>query len=152
MREYGETAVPRKSSWNEETENIICERIAGGESLRAITQDKNMPSASEVYRKLGDIESFRDKYARAREIQMEHHLEMIFEIADNCTDDIELIRDSNGMQKEVIKHSAIQRARLQIDARKWAMSKLAPKKYGDKLLNEHSGKIAVVNIVDDIPE
>jgi hypothetical protein len=35
------------------------------------------------------------------------------------------------------------RSRLQVDARKWLMSKLMPKKYGDKVGVEHSGTIGV---------
>ncbi|MBX8785491.1 hypothetical protein HBA94_17175 [Ochrobactrum sp. GRS2] len=33
----------------------------------------------------------------------------------------------------------VQKAKLRIDTRKWLMSKMAPKKYGDKVMNEHSG-------------
>lgn len=52
--------------------------------------------------------------------------EEIVIIADSCTDP--------------------HKARLQIDARKWYASKLAPKKYGDKLdLNaNHTGTIEIV--------
>lgn len=33
-----------------------------------------------------------------------------------------------------------QRARVQIDTRKWIMSKLMPKKFGDKIQAEHTGQ------------
>ena len=44
----------------------------------------------------------------------------------------------------------IERARRQVDSRKWLLSKLAPKKYGDKLQTEHSGIMRVVAIQDDV--
>jgi hypothetical protein len=35
----------------------------------------------------------------------------------------------------------VQLQRLKIDAKKWELSKLKPKKYGDKIQTEHSGEI-----------
>jgi hypothetical protein len=33
----------------------------------------------------------------------------------------------------------IARSRLRVDARKWVAAKLKPKKYADKITNEHTG-------------
>ena len=41
--------------------------------------------------------------------------------------------------EEITIGDAVDRTRLQIDARKWYASKLAPKKYGDKVQQEVSG-------------
>jgi acyl-CoA thioesterase FadM len=38
-----------------------------------------------------------------------------------------------------VNHSAIARAKLQVDTRKWIMSKMAPKKYGEKIQQELTG-------------
>ncbi len=46
-----------------------------------------------------------------------------------------------GKQVMVVDSAAVGHARLKIDTRKWTMSKLAPKKYGDKIL--HEGEIGV---------
>lgn len=64
--------------------------------------------------------------ARARDEKAEHLAEEIVAIADTCIDP--------------------HKVRLQMDARKWYASKLAPKKYGEKLnLNaRHSGEITIV--------
>lgn len=117
-----------------EVGNIICSRIAEGESLRSICSDDGMPTKTTVMRWLQeeDKADFRDQYARARESQAEHYLDEIIQIADDCTDDVEKIMTQSGEDYR-IKQSAIQRARLQIDTRKWTMSKLAPKKYGDRM-------------------
>ncbi|WP_203228812.1 hypothetical protein, partial [Flavobacterium sp. LMO6] len=50
------------------------------------------------------------------------------EIADKQSEDVG--EDENG--NKVINHNIVQRNRLQIDARKWALSKMLPKKFGDK--------------------
>ena len=53
----------------------------------------------------------------------------ILDIADSSEGDLYV--DDNGDTK--IDGNTVQRARIQIDARKWLMSKMAPKKYGDKI-------------------
>jgi hypothetical protein len=41
----------------------------------------------------------------------------------------------------------LQRSRLRVDTRKWIASKLKPKKYGDKVEHEHSGKLTLEQLV-----
>jgi len=104
----------RPSDYTIEMAEAVCLRLSCGESLRAICRDDDMPSERAVYTWLLKHEDFAQKYARAREAQMETHLEDILEIADGVDDP--------------------QNKRVRIDTRKWAMSKLAAKKYGDKHL------------------
>lgn len=92
-----------------------------------------LPSEATVYRWLLKNESFCEKYARAREFQAEPHLEDILEIAD-ATD-----IDPNDK-------------RVRIDARKWAMSKLAAKKYGDRIETVHSGTVNIGAVLDALDE
>jgi hypothetical protein len=54
---------------------------------------------------------------RAREAQAEHYADEIIEIVDTDPDPV--------------------RARIRMDARKWVSSKLAPRKYGDKIETEN---------------
>src|SRR5258705_5216169 len=112
----------RPSEYSQEIASDICERIAGGESLRAIGQQEGMPSDRSIYRWLADPDrdDFRQQYARAREQQCEYFLEEIFEIADDGSRDS--FTDSDGYER--INHDHINRSRLRVDARKWAMSKL----------------------------
>ena len=53
--------------------------------------------------------------------------EDIIDIADDSSQD----RIVNEDGKEVMNSEFVQRSRLRVDARKWALSKLNPKKYGD---------------------
>jgi hypothetical protein len=109
----------RPSRFSEEIAQTICERLIEGDSLREMCiKDDDLPSPGTICRWLAEDEKFREQYARAREAQCEALLEDIFEISD----------------EEPEFHHHVGWARNRIDARKWAMSKLAPKKYGDKVL------------------
>jgi hypothetical protein len=133
----------RPSSFTQEIADRICERIAEGEGLRRIVLDEGMPSEKTVYRWLRENGDFRQQYACAREDQAEHFLDEIMDIADDASRDT--VATDSG---EVANTEWIQRARLRVDARKWAMSKLAPKKYGDKIGIEHSGQIELASALE----
>jgi hypothetical protein len=104
----------RPSEYTPEVAELICQRLLEGESLNSIVKDKNMPGNGTVFRWLAQREEFREKYARAREAQMDAMAEEILSIADD------------GSPEE---HNWL---KLRVDTRKWLMSKLAPKKYGDR--------------------
>jgi hypothetical protein len=135
------TAKPigRPSDYTLETATIICNRLADGESLRAICVDDDMPNKSTVFRWLIVNDIFRDQYARAREAQAEHLVDEILEISDDGTNDwmerrTASLRRAPGVDSGwVLNGEHVQRSRLRIDARKWFASKVAPKKYGEKI-------------------
>lgn len=107
--------------------DYIILNIEKGRALRNILKDKEMPSNETFYNWIREDEDKSKQYARATEIRAEHIFEDILKIADNNVSDI--ITDENG---ERTNHDAIQRSRLMVDARKWYLSKLNPKKFGDK--------------------
>lgn len=129
-------AIGRPSKFTKELADKICECLANGDSLRKICADGNMPAGSTVWLWLSENKAFSEQYARAREKQAEFYADEIIEIADSVI----------AAAEEVAK------ARLQIDARKWHASKLAPKKYGDKVTQDvnHSGHVATTDVpLDD---
>lgn len=154
------TSKARPKPQNQETEkpaphaydmsvaaDAVLEGIAEGGSLREVCGKPGLPSVTTFMRWLADErnENLRERYARARELQAEYMAEDILSIADEeCTmvkadkhgtqDD-----DGQGNTEVVFDSTAVQRNRLRVDTRKWLLSKLAPKKYGDKVLNEHTG-------------
>ena len=118
------------TKYTEALADIICERIATSSSgIHVICKEKEMPSPSTIFKWLGEQKTFSDKYARAREAQAEFLADEIIEIADDTSKDT-LISDEGN---EYANSEWINRSRLRVDARKWKASKLAPKKYGDKL-------------------
>lgn len=112
--------------------DLICERIADGESLRAICRDKSLPSKATVFRWLAGNEAFQDQYARAREAQADSLFDDVLEIADDSRNDW-MERNGEGDVGWVLNGDHIQRTRVRIDARKWMAGKLRPKKYGEKV-------------------
>ena len=121
----------RPSLYSDKLAAKICERLAEGESLRAICADKAMPSISTVMGWLfdGNHGEFSEQYARAREAQAEIRADEIVDIADDASGDFTADKDG----KLVANSEHIQRSRLRVDARKWIAAKLLPKRYGDKL-------------------
>jgi hypothetical protein len=96
--------------------DTICRRIAEGESLRAICRDPEIPSEGAIRGwAREDRDGFGSRYRLARELQLDHWADVIIDIADDGD------RDPRDRQ-------------IRIEARKWIMSKLAPRKYGDRLL------------------
>ena len=130
----------RPSDYTQEKASIICEMIANGMSVREICAEEEMPAMSTVFRWLSEHEEFQEQYARAKEAQAEYLADEILHIADDGTNDWMVRRDKEGEVAGWRENGeAMQRSRLRVDSRKWLLSKLLPKKYGDKTKLEHSG-------------
>lgn len=134
--------------WPPELEAQICAALAEGSSLRTICALESMPSAPTIFKHLAESKEFAEQYARAREMQMEAMAEEILQIADDGLNDT--YETEEGEQRT--NQDVIQRSRLRVDTRKWLMSKMAPKKYGDKIQTEVSGPNGGPMQVQDITE
>lgn len=118
----------------------LCQYLAEGESLRTVCARENMPSISTVFIWLRDKKEFVEQYARAKEAAVEAMAEDILDLSDGAIDIIK-----SGAEK---KSSALAQAvRLQVDTRKWIMSKLKAKKYGDKVDLTSDGKAIEGNTI-----
>lgn len=144
----------RPSSFTEATADTICERLSIGQSLREICRDPKMPGLTTVMAWVRDNDDFQKQYTRAREIQAEYLLDEIVEIADDAINDWMTRQKGDAAPAEVVDHENINRSRLRIDARKWAASKMFPKKYGDRIVQEHTGAgggpIQTADVTDDV--
>jgi hypothetical protein len=109
--------------------NKICELIAEqGISLRKALKEVEISSQT-FYIWIDNDEEKSKQYARASDDRHELIFEDIVIIADDQEADTYL--DKDGVEQ--INHNVIQRARLRVDSRKWALSKMNPKKYGDRI-------------------
>ena len=126
----------------------VCERLSQGESLRAISEDKAMPSERTVYRWLAAEPTFWQLYARAREAQMDKWADDIVEIADDATNDYMERIGKGGAVERVVDPETVQRSKLRLDARKWLMSKLASRRYGDKVSIDLDANMKVESMTD----
>ncbi|MBU6182674.1 MAG: hypothetical protein KGR46_07675 [Verrucomicrobia bacterium] len=115
----------RPSIWSQELADQICERISNGETLRAVCRDIKI-APSTVIEWTWKNKEFFEQYTRARQKQADAYADMILDEAFNSIDP--------------------QIGRLRVDALKWVASKLAPKRYGDKVEVEQTGtqKVRVI--------
>lgn len=119
------------SKFKQATADAICAALATGKSLREILKADGMPGRATVHRWLEADEAFRDQYASAREQGLDVWADEIKEIADTPSPGVVVTETPDGT---TTKHAdMIEHRRLQVDARKWLLSKLVPKKYGDKV-------------------
>lgn len=108
--------------------DTICDSIINGKSLRkALLDCENLP-AKTFFVWLRENEDFSKQYARATTERAELMFEDMFDIADDSENDY-----TETELGKVFNSEHLQRSKLRVDTRKWALSKLMPKKYGDKL-------------------
>lgn len=97
-------------------------RIAKGRSVASVCTDDDMPHRATIYEWLAQNPDFSDRYARASEQRADHYFDEMLDIADRA------------LPEEV------QKAKLQIDTRKWVLSRMNPKKYSDKVQEERNNQ------------
>lgn len=140
----------RPTSYTDEVANEIIDRIATGETLSAICREEGKPAKSTFFRWLyNDYNGLRNRYAKAfdeRAVIMAYEL---LDIADDGTNDyVEQIGDDGQVTAYRVNGEAVARSRLRVDTRKWLLSKLIPKSYGDKSDEVHQVPITGITIED----
>lgn len=117
--------------------DAVCELLQQGKSLRAACREVGVAPMTV----LGWVEAnanFSVQYARARDIGYRLLADEILEISDEV--DVEVKHDGEDVRLD-LSATAVARNRLRVDSRKWMLSKMLPKIYGDKLEMKHSGSI-----------
>lgn len=105
---------------------LIFAEMRNGSSLRSICASNEWPLTT-VYDWLS--REYAEQYADAQAQRADYYFDEMIGIAD------EVPADSN----------AVAAARLRIDTRKWVMSRMNPKKYGEKVGVEMSGGTKVTH-------
>lgn len=113
-----------------------------------------MPDASTIYLWLADTDKieFFKQYARAKDAQAELMFDELLEIADDGTNDWMEKERRDGSTFTVVDQEAIGRSRLRVDTRKWYLSKVLPKKFGDKIDLTSDGKALPAPILGGISQ
>ncbi len=119
----------RPTKYTLEIAKAIAEKIADGHTLKAICVSEDMPARSTVYLWFSEHKEFSDMYARATSERADLVFDEIFEIADDSTNDF--------MGDGALHQENIQRSKLRIDTRKWALAKMNPRKYGEAKTIDH---------------
>ena len=110
----------------------IFELIENGKSLRKALATVKL-SSSTFFIWIDENENKSKQYARACEERAEALLDEMIDIVDDKSNDIIETDLGDGIIVEKPNNEVIQRSRLRYDARKWLISKLNPKKYGEKM-------------------
>lgn len=122
--------------------DAICARIAEGASLRKACQEiGNPPSAAGFLLWCSKNSALAEQYARARATGTEIEFEELDDLQSQ-----EPQRDTFGK----IDPAWVAWRRLQVDTKKWALSKKAPRKYGEKIETTHEVGDSVKEIVRTI--
>jgi hypothetical protein len=129
--------------------NDIFNQIEEGKSLRKVLSEPNTITRKTFFEWIDLDKNKINQYARACEIRAEKIFDEMLDIADDGTNDFMSKMIAEDVEIQTLNSEHIQRSKLRIDTRKWTLSKMNPKKYGDKLetKNEHSGEITITRIV-----
>lgn len=138
--------VGRPSTYTQELADRICEEIGMGYSMRTVCSREWAPAMSSVFKWLREKPEFSEQYARATEERTEAMSEDILDIADDGSNDLMTIQKGNETY-EIENKEVTNRSKLRVDTRKWLMSKMKPKKYGDKLDVMSDGKAIQGNTI-----
>jgi len=103
-----------------------------GLSLRQACEKTKLHRRS-FHEMVNDDADRRDRYARAREDREDFLLDEIYSIADDSTRDTVTKKSKNGDEYAEENHEWVNRSKLRVDVRKWHLSKMSPKKWGDRL-------------------
>lgn len=79
---------------------------------------------------------FARQYAHARDVGLDEMADEILDICDDGSNDWMEIETERGGVKQVLNHEHVQRSKLRAEKRQWYLSKLAPKKYSDRIVQD----------------
>ena len=103
--------------------NEVCQRLAGGESLRKISEDETLPVMSSILLWVvsgrmvkGTTKEFSEHYMQAREAAGFSHADRVADVATRAIED--------GLDPQA--------ARAAMDGFKWAAERMSPKKHSQR--------------------
>lgn len=139
--------------------NEICTLIENGMAVRNALKQDGMPDSKTFYDWMDKDNSKLQQYARACELRADMMAEDMLEIADDGTNDYMTITKGDT-EYNVEDREVTSRSKLRVEARKWLLSKMNPKKYGDKTdittngneITNVPSQIIVVSSVPDMKE
>jgi hypothetical protein len=107
----------------EQLAELVPEYMADGMSMRQSCIKAGL-TAQTFLRAVDDSPALAERYAQARGALLDAMVDQILTLADAPVPTLENGATDPGM---------VRQRQLQIDARRWVLSKLAPSKYGDRL-------------------
>jgi hypothetical protein len=102
---------------------VVLDSMTSGMSMRQSCLKAGIGASTWIDWTVAD-RSLAERYARARESLLDAMVDQILTLADSPVPTLDNGATDPGM---------VRQRQLQIDARRWVLSKLAPNKYGDRL-------------------
>ena len=118
--------------------DAILERLTDGQSLRAACLAEGVERSKFHRWIINDIDGLANQYAHARDIGLDQMADELLEISDTFDIQSREVATPSG-QTVAVNEDALGHRKLRVDTRKWYLSKLAPKRYGDRQAMELSG-------------
>jgi len=107
-----------RAGFCQETQDAICEAIAENPNLEALCRDPRMPPRRQIEREMDRDEAFRARFRMHRMVGYMRLADEILELSDGPCANI----------------TQVNQRRLQVDTRKWLLSKTLPRIFGEKVL------------------
>lgn len=131
-------------AFSQELADLICAELAEGKSLRKACELHDTKHSTWLLW-VKERPALADQYARAREQGYQLLADELIDISD---EEAVMVRHPKGGEEDekaevVFDATAVARNRLRVDTRKWMLSKMLPKIYGDKLDLNHSGAVRI---------
>lgn len=106
-----------------------------GRSVRDILKEKWAPSPSTFFQWLEDDEKKAKQYARACEIRADVLFDEMLSVAftPEIGETLKVVQKGSNKEIEKTKGDMLGHRRLKVDTIKWAISRISPKKYGERL-------------------
>ena len=146
--------MARPSVFDRTVFDLICARMAAGETVREICRNPEMPAESTVRTwAVKDIEpGVAAQYMRAREALVECWADENIEIADDGTNDWVERRKKNGEVEIVLDREHVERSKLRISQRNWMLARIMRRTYGAPAEQAPTGDDSGVTIKGGLPD
>jgi hypothetical protein len=109
--------------YSDEIADVILERLEQGEALHAICSTDDMPTHAAVHKWAAEMPTtFGNRYVRARELG---YLKL--------ADELDQLAAGLDAGERRFDSGVVARHRLQVEQRRWKLSKMLPKVFGDKV-------------------
>lgn len=125
--------MARPTDYTKELAEELCNRVADGNSLRTVCLSEDMPDKSTIFRWFRLYKEFNDQYAQACDERVEAQHEDLLELGDEAVRLAQWVNDK-------VSNAVVSAVKLKADNMKWSMSKMKPKKYGDRIDHTTNGK------------
>ncbi len=132
--------VGRPSIYSQELADLICHELALGKSMRNVCREEDMPAMSTIFKWLRENKEFTEQYAQATAERTEAQHEDLLELGD------EAVKLAQSVDFKA-SNAVVSAVKLKADNLKWSMSKMKPKRYGDKVDVTSDGKAIEGNTI-----